>query len=61
MPECRKIVIVARGDTEEAMEQAIAEAYKRIRGGNLSGADKTDDGGFYFDVDTDVALENWPR
>lgn len=48
MPECRKIVIVARGDTEGDLELALEEALKRIRDGNLAGSDRNDEGGFYL-------------
>lgn len=61
MPECRKIVIVARGDTEGDLELALEEALKRIRDGNLAGSDRNDEGGFYFQVDTNVDPVDWPR
>jgi hypothetical protein len=61
MPECRKIVIVARGDTEGDLELALEEALKRIRDGNLAGSDRNDEGGFYFQVDTNVDPADWPR
>ena len=61
MPECRKIVIVARGDTEADLELALEEALKRIRDGYLSGSDRNDEGGFYFQVDTNVDPADWPR
>lgn len=61
MPECRKIVIVARGDTEGDLELALEEALKRIRDGNLAGSDRNDEGGFYFQVDTNVDPTDWPR
>lgn len=61
MAECRKIVIVARGDTEADLELALEEALKRIRDGYLSGSDRNDEGGFYFQVDTNVEPAVWPR
>lgn len=61
MPECRKIVIVARGDTEADLELALEEALKQIRGGYLSGSDRNDEGGFYFQVATHVDPADWPR
>jgi hypothetical protein len=61
MPECRKIVIVARGDTEADLELALEEALKRIRDGYLSGSDRNDEGGFYFQVATHVDPADWPR
>ena len=61
MPECRKIVIVARGDTEADLELGLEEALKRIRDGYLSGSDRNDEGGFYFQVATHVDPADWPR
>jgi len=61
MPECRKIVIVARGDTEGDLELSLEEALKRILDGNLAGSDRNDEGGFYFQVDTNVDPADWPR
>ncbi|TXG97635.1 hypothetical protein [Accumulibacter sp.] len=61
MAECRKIVIVARGDTEADLELALEEALKRIRDGYLSGSDRNDEGGFYFQVATHVDPADWPR
>ena len=61
MAECRKIVIVARGDTEADLELALEEALKRIRDGYLSGSDRNDEAGFYFQVATHVDPADWPR
>lgn len=57
---CKKIVIVCRGDDENACDNAISEATRRIKAGNLSGHDRTDDGAFYFDVTDSVAKEDRP-
>ena len=50
MPITRKIEIEAWGDTEEDVELAIEEAQRRISGGNTSGCDRNDTGGFTFTI-----------
>lgn len=55
-----KITIVARGETEEDLQDAIAEAVRRIRNGNTSGSDRGDAGGFYFTVSTDLLAGELP-
>ncbi len=49
-----KITIVARGKTAEDVAAAVEEAIKRYNAGNESGADTSDDGGFYFQTTEDV-------
>ena len=50
----RKITIVARGDTEHALEDALDEAMRQIKDGCSAGADRTDDGAYYFDATENV-------
>jgi len=57
---CIKYTIVVRGDTEEDRDAALSEAINRIKAGNLSGTDRNDDGGFYFDSTQDVPAGDWP-
>lgn len=57
MQQVKKLVIVARGSEEGAVDMAIEEAMRRIRDGNLSGGDRNETGGFYFDV-TDQVPDN---
>ena len=61
MPQhCVKFTIVARGDSEESLEEALHEAPRRVKSGNLSGVDQNDRGGFYFDSTTDVPAADQP-
>lgn len=55
--QVKKIVIVARGSEEGALEMAIEEALRRIEAGNLSGGDRNESSGFYFEV-TDQVPDN---
>jgi hypothetical protein len=57
----RKITIVARGDTEKALDEAIEEAMIRIEAGNLSGMDFNAESSFYFNSTDDVPPEEMPR
>lgn len=61
MPECRKIIVVVRGNTDDDLDLAVEEAFRRIREGCTSGSDSNEDGGFYFDVDSNVDRATWPR
>lgn len=56
----KKITIVARGDTEGALDAAIEEAERLIREGYVSGADSNDEGGYYFAATDDVAPGDIP-
>ena len=44
----RKFTVIARGDSEEAYEDALREALASIQAGNTSGANSNDEGGYYF-------------
>lgn len=58
----RRITITVRGDTEEALEDALLAAVRSIeRDGNLSGHDSTDDGAYYFDSTDTVSDDDRPR
>lgn len=56
----RKFTLVVRGKTESDLEDALQEALRRIQAGNLSGTDRNDDGGFYFDSTTNVPEAEQP-
>lgn len=60
MQQVKKIVIVARGSEEGAVEMAVEEAMRRIEAGNLSGGDRNESGAFYFDVTEDVPAAEVP-
>lgn len=60
MQQVRKIVIVARGSEEGALEMAIEEAMRRIEAGNWSGGDHNESSGFYFDVTDQVPDDELP-
>ncbi len=44
----RRYEIDVEGADEGAFEAALAEAMRRIKAGNLEGADRSTDSGFYF-------------
>lgn len=50
----RKLTIYVRGETEEARDEALAEAIRSIEEGNTSGSDRNDNAGFYFDSTDNV-------
>lgn len=54
MAEARKFTLVVEGQTEAAYADALDEATLRIREGNLAGADRNEDGRFYFDSTSEV-------
>lgn len=56
----RKIVIVARGDTEADLNAAEAEAMSKVAQGYTSGGDRNDTGGYYFDVASEVPASELP-
>lgn len=45
---CRKYTIVVRGDDEWAFDYALREAMQRMKDGCVTGADRNNKGGFYF-------------
>jgi len=55
-----RITITARGDSEGSLAEAVDEAMRRIRHGCTSGMDRTDEGGFYFDVTEDIPAGDYP-
>lgn len=57
---CRKYTIVCRGDDEEAIERAFAEAVRNIKDGCYTGHNSNEEGAFYFDVTEDVKTKDWP-
>lgn len=57
----KKITIVAKGKTEDALDLAIEEAMSRIHAGCTSGADQTDDGSFYFEASDNVPRKEQSR
>lgn len=56
----KKIVIVVRGDTENDAEEALDTALARIVDGNVTGADRNDESGYYFNSTTDVPPNEVP-
>ena len=54
MHVARKFTLVVAGHDEAGMEEALAEALRRIKAGNLSGVDSNDTGAFYFEGSHDV-------
>lgn len=48
----QKIEIELTGKTEADLEDALEEALRRIRDGNVVGSDSNDDGSFYFRSET---------
>jgi hypothetical protein len=60
MQQVKKIVIVARGSEEGAVDMAVEEAMRRIEAGNLSGGDRNESGAFYFDVTENVPAAELP-
>lgn len=59
MPEefRRRVTITARGDTEEALYDALCSAARNIRKGNLAGHDSNDEGAYYFNS-TDIVSDD---
>ena len=56
----KKITIVASGGTEDALDDAITEAVRKIQEGCASGADRNDEGGYYFYSSDEVKPEEMP-
>lgn len=57
----RKITIVVRGETEADLEDAFNEAVDRLNAGCATGADSSDNSGFYFQNTDEVAPGEVPR
>jgi hypothetical protein len=49
----QKIEIDIVGNTERDLEDALDEAIRRIKDGNVTGNDSNDTGSFYFSSETD--------
>lgn len=57
----RQVTLVVAGENEEAFQAAIVEAARLISEGNLSGANSTEGGGFYFNSNPHVHDAHLPR
>lgn len=49
----QKIEIELTGNTESDLEDALEEAFRRIKDGNVVGHDSNDSGSFYFSSTTE--------
>jgi hypothetical protein len=45
-----QVTITAKGQSRDDLEDAIAEAVKRFKDGNVLGFDKNESSSFHFDV-----------
>ena len=57
---CKQFTIVCRGDDDQAIELAFAEAVRSIKDGCYTGHNSNDGGAYYFDVTDDVKKKHWP-
>ena len=56
----RKFTIVVAGETDTDVDQAMEEAMRLIKAGNLAGSDQNAKASFYFDSTSDVAQAEMP-
>lgn len=60
MSEARIFTLVVAGNSESDYEDALHEALRLIKQGNLSGTNRNEDSGFYFESTTDVPAGELP-
>lgn len=61
MPVVKRLTLTYGGTSEQTAEDALMEAMRRLKDGNVESADQTDGGGYYFSVSEDVPEKEWPR
>ena len=59
--QCKRIVIVCRGDSDRDLEHAFDHAVNGVRAGYVFGHNGNDTGAYYFNVTTDVPPGEWPE
>jgi len=59
--QCKRIVIVCRGDSDVDFERAFDHAVSGVKEGYVFGHNGNDAGAYYFKVTTDVTPGEWPE
>jgi len=58
--KAERYTITISGDSAESREEALHEALRLMRDGCTCGADRNENGGFYFESTDHVPKKEWP-